>query len=603
MKRSDRSSLCRVILVFFFCVYLKNVFCFVTGFLYLLFTGKKEILYTLTCFIILLTVRTIPPLTVPYAIVDHPSGKGYQCASLLYKVLVYSEEELHPGDILVLSDLSPLEDEKRNSELVLYSSGNAVQIASFGLRKTIYDLIGSFPEELRSFLRYFFYHYDDYGSDELSGLFLFSAYVFLREISGKNGFLSVLLMVSFSIAFCFQIRFLLIVLNLLLNKTKLTPTDRIAVSAFILYLIHPCLLRNTGILLSLTYRFSFAVDTGLSGSTVLCLIQSFFFSEIRLWTLLFYQKVRKLSSVILVACIVLIVFPDLSPLYLSVFRILAKGKEILDVLSVRGQVNILYIAVFLFLKRFFKISIGRIETVFCIFLFLLPFHHPFCEVSFLDVGQGDAILLRSYLGRENILIDTGSVYNYSKVKKALFSRGIYQIDTLIITHDDSDHNGNRERLLRDFKVSEVVEEGRDIQGKDFILKYLYLGTYPDDNDNSLVYCGRINGLDFLFTGDISEKAERELIQRYGDIETDVLKVSHHGSYTGTSEYFVSKLLPDCAVISTSGMYGHPHRSVLETLEKYGVHVFITKDDGEISFLFTRYFTLIRDRKGWYNVGV
>ena len=145
-----------------------------------------------------------------------------------------------------------------------------------------------------------------------------------------------------------------------------------------------------------------------------------------------------------------------------------------------------------------------------------------------------------------------------------------------MTHDDEDHNGNVERLKRDFKVREIVESGKNIFYNGLLLKYHDLGTFDNDNDNSLVYSMDAGGIRFLFTGDISVDAENIFVQRYGPIKIDVLKVAHHGSDTSTGSYFVGSVLPEYAVISTSGQYGHPKRSVLETLKNYKVHYFNTR---------------------------
>jgi len=217
------------------------------------------------------------------------------------------------------------------------------------------------------------------------------------------------------------------------------------------------------------------------------------------------------------------------------------------------------------------------------------------------VGQGDSILIRYPLSGNCILIDTGSSYNYYKLRKRLFAEGIYKIDYLILSHDDSDHNGNVENLSTDFNIGSIITEGKDIEFGNIFLDYLETGTYDNDNDNSLVYYLEINNVSFLFTGDISDDVERVLIQKYGPLSVDVLKVSHHGSYTATSPYFISNILPSYAVISTSGMYNHPHYTVINTLKRYLVHYFITKESGTVSFYFSRFVDFIKTDKNEFVI--
>ncbi|MBR4470577.1 MAG: hypothetical protein IKS54_04605 [Erysipelotrichaceae bacterium] len=128
-----------------------------------------------------------------------------------------------------------------------------------------------------------------------------------------------------------------------------------------------------------------------------------------------------------------------------------------------------------------------------------------------------------------------------------------------------------------------------------------LNEYDNDNDNSLVYYLDVKGIDFLFTGDISSEAERDLVRRYGPLNIDILKVSHHGSKTATSPFFVSSVLPKIAVISTSGMYDHPSKEVLETLNRYMVRIFSTKESSTVTVYFTGLFSFVKTGKNEFVI--
>ena len=226
-------------------------------------------------------------------------------------------------------------------------------------------------------------------------------------------------------------------------------------------------------------------------------------------------------------------------------------------------------------------------------LILSPLNNPLMNVCFIDVGQGDSALIKYPLSKSSILIDTGSEYNYYKLKKTLYEKGLYSIDYLIISHDDTDHNGNIDNLMNDFNIRNVVAKGEDISLKNLDFTYFDLGINDNDNDNSLVYMVNIDGYDFLFTGDISKKIENKLIRDYGPLNVDFLKVSHHGSRTGTSSFMIGNTLPQYAIISTSGMYNHPHFETLDTLDNYLVKYYITRDCGNVDIYFSNILDFIK----------
>ena len=214
---------------------------------------------------------------------------------------------------------------------------------------------------------------------------------------------------------------------------------------------------------------------------------------------------------------------------------------------------------------------------------LLTLNNPIKHVTFIDVGQGDATLISNL--NYKILIDTGSAYNYHKLKKTLYEEGVYTLDYLLISHNDEDHCGNVDNLMRDFKIKKIVYDKYDIAYKDLYFNCLDVGIFDNDNDNSVVYYLDINDYSFLFTGDISKNVESLIVNRYAIDKVNCLKVSHHGSTTGTSSYFVGKILPDYAIISTNGKYNHPHKETLDTLNSYLVDTLITKELGNIKFNF------------------
>ncbi len=209
------------------------------------------------------------------------------------------------------------------------------------------------------------------------------------------------------------------------------------------------------------------------------------------------------------------------------------------------------------------------------------------KVTFLNVGQGDSILIESR--GTNVLIDTGGL-RYKDIGSDILipyflKHNIYKLDYLITTHDDFDHNGAAPTLLRDFRISTYITERQMFP---LITRYttfynLNNSHYGDDNLDSLIIYFTLPFASFLLMGDASILNEEVLIQEYPTLHVDVLKVGHHGSHTSTSVAFIQHYTPKVAIISAGydNYYGHPHESVLATLRKHNVIIRRTDLEGTI----------------------
>jgi competence protein ComEC len=244
----------------------------------------------------------------------------------------------------------------------------------------------------------------------------------------------------------------------------------------------------------------------------------------------------------------------------------------------------------------------------------------FLEVNFFDVGQGDAIFIETPK-RNQILIDGGqSSVILEKLRKEMpfWDRSI---DLVILTHPERDHLVGLLEVLKKYKVGNIFWTGikRDTPeyqewqkliekekakiyiipffqkvtiGKDISMNFLYPvenladKEYQNSNDTSIVAKLNFNRNSFLFTGDISKSVEEELINYYQNLKSDVLKVAHHGSKTSTSEEFLKEIWPKIAIISVGkeNPYGHPHQEVLEILNKFGIRVLRTDENGNIKII-------------------
>ena len=242
-------------------------------------------------------------------------------------------------------------------------------------------------------------------------------------------------------------------------------------------------------------------------------------------------------------------------------------------------------------------------------------------VYYLDVGQGDSIVLISPQSRKATLIDTGGKKSVSynefppneyhvsnNVITFLKSINISKINTLITTHGDYDHMGESINLVNNFKVGDVIlncgslneleQELITLLDKKHIkyskcinqldispikLYFLNSGKYDNENDNSNVIYLKYNEIKFLFMGDASTVVEQDLLSKYNLKDIDFLKIGHHGSKTSSSKEFITKTNPKYSIISVgkNNRYGHPNKEVLENLK--GSKIYRTDQDGSIMF--------------------
>ena len=209
-------------------------------------------------------------------------------------------------------------------------------------------------------------------------------------------------------------------------------------------------------------------------------------------------------------------------------------------------------------------------------------------VSFINVGQGDSCLIHK--GNTDILIDTGGSIYKDIASECLIpyfkSKRIYDIDLVIITHNDYDHNGALSSLINNFKVDNVItkKDSFPININGILLENLNKSSYSDDNDNSLVLSFKMWGKRFLLMGDASTKVEKTILDSKKELKCDVLKIGHHGSNTSTSEDFIRTIKPIDAIVSVGrNYYGHPHKEVLSILDKYNVRIRRTDLEGTITY--------------------
>lgn len=293
--------------------------------------------------------------------------------------------------------------------------------------------------------------------------------------------------------------------------------------------------------------------------------------------------------------------------------------------------------------------IGRLAAVTAsgviVILSWLLIVHPFApefergrmSVTFLDVGQGDAMLLTFPQGR-TILLDSGGQIVFGSrenlnddeedvfvedrigiaeaaVMPYLWRRGIQRLDWIVASHGDADHVGGFGEIARSFDIGQAVRAvasshspdlfDQAVQSTGLPMRRLKRGdslqmdgaqievlspvgddesTAMSGNNQSLVLRVRFGNRSFLLTGDIEKQAEARLVNSNVELQSDVLKVAHHGSRTSSTAEFLERVKPQHAVISVAypSPFGHPHADVVQRLQASGARVWQTSKCGAIT---------------------
>lgn len=247
------------------------------------------------------------------------------------------------------------------------------------------------------------------------------------------------------------------------------------------------------------------------------------------------------------------------------------------------------------------------------------------SVDFIDVGQGDSILICS--GGQSMLVDAGTNESGKTVLNFLSDKGIKKLDYAVGTHPHADHIGGLDDVIRGIDTDSLLmpnavtdtktfndvldaAESRNLsitvpeEDDEFSLgasRVTVLSKNKEQSDNlnnsSLILKVVYGNFSLLLTGDAEKEAEKQLLSDKKDVSADVLKVGHHGSETSTSGEFLKAVSPKCAVISCgkNNDYGHPHEKTLKKLEKQGTEVYRTDISGTIS--------LFADSDGRFSMSV
>lgn len=412
-------------------------------------------------------------------------------------------------------------------------------------------------------------------------------------------------------------------------KLRLSSIDVGSIVFLILILFNPFYFFDIGFVLSFIVSFLIILSTPLIKASPI--IQTFIISslaQIITFPLIINinYEINLLSpitnviyifvveSVILPLSIILVIIPLLQPLYYFMVTAFSSSSYVfakyfsinLSFPYLVPYIIIIYYLLIFFIIRFFYQKKLRSLLLIILAMFLMTISNARVmqrEINFLDLYNGEAIVITDGCAKCNAVIDTGDGKN-NEVTTFLKSKGVKKLDYLIITHNHVDHNGEAWTIINEFKVNKIVIGAYDnneignlsnvirVKENDVLqcgaLQFVILHPdkyYSNENDNSIVIFSQIGHHRFLFMGDISTDVE----MKFAYLNIDVIKIAHHGSSSSTSLSFLSKLQPKIAIIQTGRVkkFGFPHQQVIDNLKSQRVIIYRTDVNYSIKYKYDK----------------
>ncbi len=443
-------------------------------------------------------------------------------------------------------------------------------------------------------------------------LWLFaSSYVYITLIHGLIRLLSfclrdrycqiiqLVLMLSCGVSFGFSFVLIRQLIRILISRFKLDRVHRFSVSILLWLVVSNGYATSIGFLFPFLFSwFSLMMKLDRSKSMLLSLfIQGFTLHQVNLLSIASFKMTRIITALVFIMDIINIINGNgIDHSFLSRFNdgLILYGSPL-------GYGLILYLSIYGLFK---KMKYHHLLMVGFYLLFTFDgWFQPTASLYCINVGQGDATLIKDAFNQTVILVDTGKASAYDDLITALHGYGIRHIDALIITHDDADHSDNKEAIMDDFHVDQCIEAPFDtMQINTIYVTNLNQGGYDNANDNSLVLLFEVDGQTILLPGDISACVEADIFTDL-DLNVDIFKASHHGSATGNSEALIQTIKPRYIVYSAGSpaYYGHPSETVQQIAKKNKILQLNTYSDGDIQFHFFHGLTMVWTSSGQYDV--
>lgn len=572
----------------------------------------------------------------------------------------------HEG-IYRIANLSSITEIRQQSSLSFFERLHELR------RQAIVSIQRNFPAPMQHYMTGLLFGYLDKSFDEMSDVYTSLGIIHLFALSGMQvGFFVALfrfiilrlglrrdyvdiLQIPFSLVYAGLTGFSVSVIRSLIQSAfanlGIKKLDNLAFTLMTLFILMPNFLLTTGGILSFTYAFILSfIDFDKLSHYQKILTECFAISLGSLPVLLYFFSVFQPLSLLLTAIFSLafdtLILPvltfvfllsplvkitALNPFFVFLETIIKFSKSLIGTPLVFGRPSLGILLLLLLIigllydcYRHKKVAIFLFSIIALLFF---QIKHPLeNEVTVVDIGQGDSILVRDVKG-QTLLIDVGGKVRFSEKKSwqkrladsnaertlipYLKSRGIGKIDQLVLTHTDTDHMGDMLEVAKELKIGQVLVSPGSLTKPDFVVKLRQMKTpvhavsagdnlpimgshlqvlYPNavgdgGNNDSVVLYGNLLGKNFLFTGDLEEEGEEQMMATYPNLPVDVLKAGHHGSKGSSSPEFLDHISPQMALISAgqNNRYKHPHQETLDRFQNQNMTIYRTDQQGAIRF--------------------
>ncbi|WP_289086789.1 DNA internalization-related competence protein ComEC/Rec2 [uncultured Streptococcus sp.] len=572
----------------------------------------------------------------------------------------------HEG-IYRIANLSSITEIRQQSSLSFFERLHELR------RQAFVSIQRNFPAPMQHYMTGLLFGYLDKSFDEMSDVYTSLGIIHLFALSGMQvGFFVALfrfiilrlglrrdyvdiLQIPFSLVYAGLTGFSVSVIRSLIQSAfanlGIKKLDNLAFTLMTLFILMPNFLLTTGGILSFTYAFILSfIDFDELSHYQKILTECFAISLGSLPVLLYFFSVFQPLSLLLTAIFSLafdtLILPvltfvfllsplvkitALNPFFVFLETIIKFSKSLIGTPLVFGRPSLGILLLLLLIigllydcYRHKKVAIFLFSIIALLFF---QIKHPLeNEVTVVDIGQGDSILVRDVKG-QTLLIDVGGKVRFSEKKSwqkrladsnaertlipYLKSRGIGKIDQLVLTHTDTDHMGDMLEVAKELKIGQVLVSPGSLTKPDFVVKLRQMKTpvhavsagdnlpimgshlqvlYPNavgdgGNNDSVVLYGNLLGKNFLFTGDLEEEGEEQMMATYPNLPVDVLKAGHHGSKGSSSPEFLDHISPQMALISAgqNNRYKHPHQETLDRFQNQNMTIYRTDQQGAIRF--------------------
>ena len=423
----------------------------------------------------------------------------------------------------------------------------------------------------------------------------------------------------------------LIIGNINIGKIKYSKLDILSISCILMLMINPYYLFNNGFILSFLVSAVIIFKNMIKVKN-----KSYLFNLFYLYILIFFitlpfvvnmnNRISILSillSPILSTILGYILLPisyilSIIPISDFIFKYIFMGLNIyvvnlgnlLPIIHFESF-NIYFIVIYYFIFILFLYGLYKNRGIYyfvllfnyLLLIYCIRYVNPVGRITFINSGQGDSSIIELPYSRGIMVIDCFNSIKYLK------SRGINNIDYLVLTHSDNDHIGDYKEIIEEFNVKNIFYSKYDdkfnllLKGYNnkYPINYLSklnddnfnidilgpINKYDDHNSNSIVLKINIYNHNVLYTGDMTIAEENDLINKYNyKLKSDILKVAHHGSNTSSSMEFLNLVKPKYSIISVgkNNNYGLPNVDIVNRLNKIS-NVYMTKDCGNIDIYF------------------